>query len=66
MGEVTYRSQIHITRERGPIRYARLPATDQEVTFGAHGPIYEHYGMDSGKFDDQATTLDYVVAAAAG
>lgn len=66
MGEVQYRSKIHIRREEGPIRYARLPATEEEVVFGAHGPIYEHYGMDAGRFEDQATTLDYVVAAAVG
>lgn len=66
MGEVTYRSQVQIRREEGPIRYARLPATPEPVAFGAHGPIYEHYGIDEGKFEDQATTLDYVVAAASG
>ncbi len=66
MGDVVYRSKIHIRREEGPIRYARLPALHEEVVFGAHGPIYEHYGMDEGRFDDQATTLDYVVAAAVG
>ncbi len=66
MGDVVYRSKIQIRREEGPIRYARLPAREDEVVFGAHGPIYEHYGMDEGRFEDQATTLDYVVAAAVG
>ncbi|MDP8932544.1 MAG: hypothetical protein M3O70_29340 [Actinomycetota bacterium] len=66
MSEVVYRSQIQIRREEGPIRYARLPATSEPVVFGAHGPIYEHYGIDEGRFQDQATTLDYVIAAAAG
>ncbi|MDQ4144210.1 MAG: hypothetical protein M3198_10800 [Actinomycetota bacterium] len=66
MSELAYRSKIHIRREEGPIRYARLPAAEEDVVFGAHGPIYDHYGMDEGRFEDQATTLDYVVAAAAG
>lgn len=66
MGEVVYRSQVQIRREEGPIRYARLPVTAEPVAFGAHGPIYEHYGIDEGKFEDHATTLDYLVAAAAG
>ncbi len=46
MGEVVYRSQVQIHREEGPIRWARLPATPEPVAFGAHGPIYEHYGID--------------------
>lgn len=52
-------------RERGPIRQAYLPV-DQTVTFGTHGPVREHYGTAPGQYPDQPTTLDYVVAAAAG
>lgn len=66
MGEVVYRSQIHIQRERGPLRYARLPATEERVAFGVHGEVAEHYGLTEGGFDANATTLDYVVAAAGG
>jgi hypothetical protein len=61
----TYVSRVRIVRERGPIRQAYLPA-DQTVTFGTHGPVREHYGTAPGQYPDQATTLDYVVAAAAG
>jgi hypothetical protein len=34
--------------------------------FGTHGEVREHYGTAPGQYPDHATTLDYVVAAAAG
>jgi hypothetical protein len=60
-----YVSRVRIVRERGPIRQAYLPV-DQSVTFGTHGEVREHYGTAPGQYPDQATTLDYVVAATAG
>jgi hypothetical protein len=60
-----YVSKVRIVRERGPIRQAYLPV-DQTVTFGTHGPVREHYGTAPGEYPENATTLDYVVAAAAG
>lgn len=66
MGEVVYRSEVHITRERGPLRYARLPGRDEPITFGVHGSVAEHYGLDEDSFEAHTTTLDYVVAAAGG
>jgi hypothetical protein len=60
-----YVSKVRIVRERGPIRQAYLPV-DQTVTFGTHGSVREHYGTAEGQYPDQATTLDYVVAATAG
>jgi len=62
----TYVSRVRIVRERGPIRQAYLPATREPVTFGTHGPIREHYGTAPGQYPEHPTTLDYVVAAAAG
>ena len=60
-----YVSRVHTVRERGPIRQAYLPV-DTTVTFGTHGPVREHYGTAPGQYPEHATTLDYVVAAAAG
>ena len=60
-----YVSKIRIVREGGPIRRAYLPV-DEPVTFGTHGPVREHYGTAPGQYPEHATTLDYVVAAAAG
>lgn len=60
-----YVSRVRIVRERGPIREASLPV-DTKVVFGTHGPVREHYGTAPGQYPEHATTLDYVVAAAAG
>jgi hypothetical protein len=66
MGDVAYRSLVRVERVRGPIRRAWLPAEIQPVIFGAHGAVAEHYKLPRGAFDEHATTLDYIVAAAAG
>lgn len=62
----TYTARIRIVRARGPIRQAYLPAESEPVVFGTHGEVREHYGTAPGQYPDHATTLDYVVAAAAG
>ena len=61
-----YISKVRIVRERGPIRQAYLPVEPQPVIFGTHGTVREHYGTAPGQYPEHATTLDYVVAAAAG
>jgi len=62
----TYVSKVTVVRDKGPIRHATLPAESEPVTFGTHGPVRAHYGTGEGAYPDHATTLDYVVAAAAG
>ena len=42
------------------------PAETEPVQFGVHGAIAEHYKVPPDKFPPHATTLDYIVAAAAG
>jgi len=66
MSDVAYRSVVKIERVRGPIRKAWLPAKDEHITFGVHSEVAEHYGVDQDSFPPDATTLDYVVAAAGG
>jgi hypothetical protein len=34
--------------------------------FGTHGAVANHYKVAPGAFEEHATTLDYIVAAAAG
>ena len=66
MSEVVYRSKVRIERVKGPIRRAWLPAETQPVIFGVHGAVAEHYKVPPDVADPHATTLDYIVAAAAG
>lgn len=66
MSEVAYHSRVSVVRDEGPLRRATLPAVDEQVVFGVHGEVAEHYGVDPDEIPPHATTLDYVVAAAAG
>jgi hypothetical protein len=66
MAGVVYRSQIRIERVKGPVRRAYLPAEPTPVIFGVHDEIAEHYKVPPNVLEPHATTLDYIVAAAAG
>lgn len=66
MGDVVYVSDIRVEQDTGPVRRAYLPAEPEPVFYGTHGPVAKHYGTAPGQFPDHATTLDHVVAAAAG
>lgn len=66
MDDVAYRSEVRVERVRGPMRRAWLPGSDEPVTFGVHGAIAEHYGVAPDDYPPDTTTIDYVVAAAAG
>lgn len=66
MSEVVYVSRVSVDRERGPHRWAHLPAEPEPVAFGVHGAVAAHYKAPEGSYEPHATTLDYVVAAAAG
>ncbi len=63
---IVYVSRVRIEREKGPLRKAWLPAEDKSVIFGVHSEVAAHYKVDPAKNEPHATTLDYVVAAAAG
>lgn len=64
--QVVYKSKIRIERIKGPLRHAWLPQVSQPVKFGVHSEVAEHYGVDPKVHEPHATTLDYVIAAAAG
>ena len=66
MSEVVYRSHVRIERVKGPLRRAYLPTEQQPVLFGVHGAVAEHYKVPPRVLEPHATTLDYIVAAAAG
>ena len=66
MAEIAYRSQVRIERIKGSLRHAFLPEEPQPVKFGTHGAVAKHYGAQPGAYEPHATTIDYLVAAAAG
>lgn len=66
MSDVVYTAIVRLTRIKGPLRLAYLPAEPEPVRFGTHGPIARHYGIQGDVPDPHATTLDYIVAAAGG
>jgi hypothetical protein len=66
MSQVVYRSEVRIERVKGPVRKAYLPAEVTPVVFGVHGAVAEHYKISPGVLEPHATTLDYIIAAAAG
>ena len=66
MPDVVYRSEVRIERVKGPLRRAWLPAEAAPVTFGVHGAVAEHYKVPLAVLEPHATTLDYIIAAAAG
>ena len=63
---VVYRSRVRVERVRGPLRRAFLPVEPEPVRFGVHSEVAQHYGVDPQVHEPHATTLDYLVAAAAG
>jgi hypothetical protein len=63
---VVYRSHVRVERVKGPLRRAHLPVEPDPVLFGVHDEVAEHYGVDTQVHAPHATTLDYLVAAAAG
>jgi len=66
MSQVVYRSEVRIERVKGPLRKAYLPSEKEPIIFGVHGAVAEHYKVSPEVSEPHATTLDYVVAAAAG
>ena len=66
MPEIAYVSQVKIERVKGPLRRAWLPAEPEPVLFGVHGAVAAHYGVTPDISEPHATTLDYIVASAAG
>jgi hypothetical protein len=66
MSEVVYRSEVRIERVKGPVRKAYLPAESEPVIFGVHGAVAKHYKVPPDVAEPRATTLDYIIAAAAG
>jgi uncharacterized OsmC-like protein len=55
--------QVAVVSAAGRAKVVSLPATDQPVRMGVHGPVAAHYKIPDGSYEPTATTLDYVVGA---
>lgn len=66
MTEPVYRSRVRIEPYGGPMRRAYVPGHEGPITFGVHDAIAEHYGISPEDWPPTTTTIDYLVAAAAG
>ena len=66
MAEIAYTSRVRIEVVGGPLRRAFVPAREEPVEFGVHDEVADHYGVPRGGEAERPTTLDFVVAAAAG
>jgi hypothetical protein len=66
VAEVAYRSEVRLERGAAGVRRAFLPAEKEPALFGVHGAVAAHYGRAPGSYEPHATTIDYLVAAAAG
>jgi organic hydroperoxide reductase OsmC/OhrA len=64
--EAVHLVSVQLTRERPPIRRARLGMTGDEIVFGVPGWQGEHYGFAPGSVEEHPGTLDYLVASVAG
>ena len=61
MTEAVHVSRISITRDRGPIRTARIEGFSEPVHYGIHGGIQRFYGVDP--VEEHVATLDHIVGA---
>jgi uncharacterized OsmC-like protein len=64
--DVVYQSHIRVDPRAGGIKLISLPAESEPVPMGMHGPIAKHYKLAEGAYTPHASTLDFVVGAAAG
>lgn len=64
--DVVYVSKVHVERIRGPYRRLTLPVEGESFFVSTHDEIAAYYGHEPGVHPAHSTTLDYVVAAAAG
>jgi uncharacterized OsmC-like protein len=61
-----YRAHVSVEAKPGAIKEVSLPAETEPVPMGVHGDIAKHLKLAEGTFTPRASTLDYIVGAAAG
>jgi uncharacterized OsmC-like protein len=64
--KLVYRAHIADIEPRpGMIKTLRIPGEAKPVLMGMHGNLAKFFKLADGSFEPQASTLDYVIAAAA-
>ena len=61
-----YSARVRVEARPGGIKLIHLPIETEPVPMGMHGPIAKHYKIPEGSYTPHASTLDYVIGAAAG
>ncbi|MCH8095307.1 MAG: hypothetical protein E2O74_05525 [Chloroflexi bacterium] len=64
--EVVYVSNIRVERIKGPYRRVYMPVEEDPIYLSTHSEIAEYYKHEPGVHPIHSSTLDYLVAAAAG
>lgn len=58
-------SKVHIQKQHGSIRHARIEGLSETIVFGSHGALKAHYKV-AAEEPDHATVLDHMIAAVGG
>jgi uncharacterized OsmC-like protein len=64
--ETVHLVEVHLTRERPPIRRVQFASTGEDAMFGLPGWQAEHYGYEPGSVEPHPGTLDYLVGSIGG
>ena len=64
--EVVYVSNIRVERIKGPYRRVYMPVEEDPIHLSTHSEIAKYYKHEPGVHPIHSSTLDYLVAAAAG
>src|SRR5260221_2689078 len=58
-------SKMHIQKQHGSIRHARIEGVAEPIVFGSHGALKTYYKV-AAEEPDHATVLDHLIAAVCG
>jgi uncharacterized OsmC-like protein len=64
--DVVYQAIAYVTSRGGPDKHVTFPVDGATAVMGMSGALADHYKAAAGTFTPHASTLDYVVGAAAG
>lgn len=59
-------SHVRVSLAPGRTKHIHLPIEEHPVPMGMHGKVANHYKIPLDEIEQHATTLDYIIGAAAG